>query len=112
MDDGIVAWRRFERDDGTVDLLLHRPEPWPSETSDRDPDWRCRYTITFPDGQVVSRQPAGVDPMQALLLALEAAWVDLRFVGDGTPAQRPPIQWLDQVDLGLSIRDLDAALEA
>ena len=106
--DDIIAWRRFERDDGVVELQLHRPEPWPSDEVDREPDWRCRYTIIFPDGETKSRRAAGVDPLQALLLAIESAWVDVRFLGDGTPTERPAVRWFDNDGLGLAIRDLVA----
>ncbi len=104
----VVASRIFERDDGIVRLELYQPAPWPHPDREGDPDWRCAYSIEFPDGLRRQRSSAGVDALQALLLAIESAWIDLRYLGDGTPARRPPLRWLGMDDLGLAIRDLDS----
>ena len=108
-----VLSRRFERDDGFVHLSLEQPQPWPKPEYDADPNdppWRCFYSLRFPDDEVKRRYAVGIDSMQALLLALEAAWGDLRSVGDDTPTQRPPVRWLGDDNLGFTLRDLAAII--
>ncbi|WP_213982107.1 hypothetical protein [Sphingomonas sp. dw_22] len=106
----VIASRAFDREDGKVTLSFHRPSPYPDPMHDRDPDdppWRCFYTIEFPDRETKCRASVGIDSIQALLLAFASAMGDLRYVGDGTPALRPPLQWLGEDDLGLSIRHFE-----
>ena len=102
----VIATRIFDREDGKVRLSFHKPAPYPDPDHDADPDdppWRCFYSIDFPDGEAVCRYAAGIDSIQALLLAFASAMGSLEYVGDGTPARRPALQWLGQDDLGLSI---------
>ena len=101
--DEVVARRLFDRDDGSVELTIHKPQPWPSDTVDREPDWVCWYAITFPEGERVQRSAAGIDSIQAMLLAFASAQGALTHVGNGTPTLRPSLRWLDEDDLGLTI---------
>ncbi len=108
--DDVVVTRRFERDDGEVLLLVHKPTPDPKPEIDADPDdppWRCFYTIRFPDGEIKHRSTMGIDGMQALLLSIAAAQGDLRNMGNGTPEKRPAIRWLGEGDLGLTVPEFD-----
>jgi hypothetical protein len=104
--DAIVAQRIFGSEAGAVELRLYQPQPWPSDTVDREPDWVCWYTIAFPEGETTKHCTPGVDSVQALLLAFASAAHALRYVGDGTPARRPPVHWLDSDDLGLTINHI------
>ncbi|MDT8759546.1 hypothetical protein MZO42_12640 [Sphingomonas psychrotolerans] len=102
----VIASRIFERDDGVVELRFHKPEPYPDPELDADPGnppWRCLYTIGFPDGETVRGSAVGIDSVQALLLVFASAKRRLCHVGDGTAARRPPLRWLGEIDLGLSI---------
>ncbi|TGX53963.1 hypothetical protein E5A73_07465 [Sphingomonas gei] len=106
----IVASRIFDREDGKVSLSFHKPGPYPDPELDADPDdppWRCFYTIAFPDGETKRSYSVGIDSIQALLLAFAGAMQALQYVGDGTPTRRPPLQWLGEDDLGLSIRHFE-----
>ncbi len=109
-DDDVIVTRMFERDDGDVLLLIHKPRPDPKPESDIDPartPWKCFYTIRFPDGEIKHRSCTGIDGMQALLLAIGAAAGDIRRTRDGTGAARSIIRWLGETDLGLSIQHFD-----
>ncbi len=106
----IIATRTFDRADGPVELRVHKPSPYPDPRYDADPanpPWRCFYTIVFPDGETKRGYSVGVDSVQALLLAFSSAGHRVRHVGNGTPALRPPAQWLGEDDLGLSIPDFE-----
>ena len=105
--DDVIASRTFESDAGAVELHLHRPLAWPSDDVDREPDWVCWYAISFPNGDSRQAGIAGVDAIQALLLAFAAAKGDLDYVGDSTPTRRPELRWLGQTDLGLSINHFE-----
>ena len=109
-DDDVVVSRSFERDDGEVLLIIHKPRPYPKPEIDADPNdppWRCFYSIRFPDGEIKHRGAVGIDGMQSLLLAIAAAAADMQNVADGTPAKRPPLRWLGGDDLGLTINHFD-----
>ncbi|GAA3717508.1 hypothetical protein GCM10022268_27420 [Sphingomonas cynarae] len=105
--DDVVARRIFESEAGPVELRIHRPQPWPSDTVEREPDWVCWYSIHFPGGEIRQGGVAGVDSIQAMLLSFASAAGALRYVGDGTSTRRPPLQWLDDDDLGLTINHFD-----
>ena len=101
-DDDVVASRTFERDDGEVVLLIHRPRLDPKPGFDVDA-WRCEYTIRFPDGELTKRSAVGIDGMQAMLLAIGGASSAMRYIGNGTPEKRSEIRWLEADQLGLTI---------
>jgi len=78
---------------GAVRLALGRPE--------RDPgpggDWRCRVVIAGL-GRPIDRHAYGIDPLQALALALEMARMYLSF----TPlADGERLTWLGASELGI-----------
>lgn len=96
----VVAERRLEAvgPDGAgtvVTLAIGRP--------DRDPlpggDWRCRYRVTGLGDDSV-RAAFGVDPLQALLLAVYKIQVELSERARTTGAR---LAWLGQADLGLHV---------
>ena len=93
--------RTFTVDDQDVMCRFFQPEAG-------DRDFGCRYEIEWPEG-LRSRRAYGVDEVQALLLAMEMAHVEL-LVARNRNARR--ISWLDQRRLGLpvseAIRDWDA----
>jgi len=70
-------------------------------------DYFCRYEIDWPK-KTRGRRVGGVDGVQALLLAMQAAHVDFLMARKDEGAK---IVWLDQKDLGLplsqGLRDLD-----
>ncbi len=109
-DDDVVVTRTFTRDDGDVLLLIHKPWPDPKPGVDADPSdppWRCYYTIRFPDGEIKHRSAMGIDGMQAMLIAIGAARMDLQYRANGTPERRPEIHFLGEVELGLTIPQYD-----
>ena len=99
-DDDVVVSRVFERDDGDVLLLIHRPRPDP-RPGETDPPHRCGYTLRFPEGEIRQSYAMGVDGMQSLLLAIGKAQVDLRYKNRGE--HRPVVRWLGEENLGLTI---------
>ncbi|WP_349982297.1 DUF6968 family protein [Sphingomonas carotinifaciens] len=105
--DGIIAQRTFDSELGPVELRIHKPRPWPSDTVGREPDWVCWYSIQYPGERLKTHSAAGVDGIQAMLLAFASAAVNLRYFGDGTPARRPPLKWLGEDDLGLTINHFE-----
>lgn len=70
-------------------------------------DFACRYDIDWPEG-ARSRRVFGVDPVQALLLAMQGAHVDLLMAREDMGYT---VRWMDSDSLGLplmgSLRDLD-----
>jgi hypothetical protein len=97
----VIAERVFTAGDNDVRLEVFRPEPDPRG------DYRCCYTLR---GAGLERdfRGYGVDPMQALLLALANAHVDLlAFRRDAGI----PITWLDMRDLGLPLASGVAAAD-
>ncbi|WP_447412345.1 DUF6968 family protein, partial [Clostridium perfringens] len=67
--DDVVARRVFGSEAGPVELRIHRPQPWPSDTMEREPDWVCWYSIAFAGGETRKHATAGVDSVQAMLLS-------------------------------------------
>ena len=76
--------------DQTVDLLIFQPKP------DQN-DWRCDLQLHWPTGPKTS-YAMGVDPMQALLLAIDQAHVHLLHFSRESGAE---LRWLDDSSLGL-----------
>jgi hypothetical protein len=70
-------------------------------------DFACRFEIDWPEGQR-QRRIFGIDPTQALLLAMEMAHVYLLMARE---QQGRNVHWLDSASLGLplmpNMRDLD-----
>lgn len=70
-------------------------------------DYACRYEIIWPD-KPRSRRVYGVDGVQALLLAMQGAHLDLLLARQDKGMD---VQWLDGPNLGLPIsralRDMD-----
>ena len=63
-------WRTFDFSDGSqADLTLYPPRA-------DGADWRCDYALGLPSRPVRS-YAMGIDPLQALLLALDIAQVHL-----------------------------------
>lgn len=102
-EDVAFVTRSFEREDGEVILLVHKPLPWvpKDDTNPDDPAFRCAYTICFPDGEIARGSAVGIDSMQALLLALAGAQGPMRYKNRGEP--RPAPRWLGEDDLGLQV---------
>ena len=88
---------------GGVDVpcRFFRPVAW-------EKDFLCRYEIEWPE-RVRSLEVAGVDEVQALLLAMQAAHSDLLASRE---KDGKPVSWLGMRRLGLpvpeAIRDLDS----
>lgn len=102
----VFVSRVFDRSDGEVGLFFYKPEPYPMVGVDADPNkppWRCAYAIHFPDGETKRFHAVGIDSMQAFLLAVASAKGNLQYVGNCTPERRPPVHWLGEDDLGLTI---------
>jgi hypothetical protein len=89
----IFIERQFELPDGaTVALLFLRPEP------DGD-DYRCGYEIIWPD-RTRSSYATGIDAVQALLLAMQKAHVELQV----SPEYKSgALSYLGERDLGLPL---------
>ncbi len=89
--DAVFIERQFELgDDANVVLRFLRPE------SDGD-DYRCKYQIVWPD-RVRDAYAVGIDGVQALLLAMRRAHVDLR---TSPEYQSGALCYLGERDLGL-----------
>lgn len=91
--------RNFKIDGQNVECRFYQPV--------RDgTDFLCRYTINIP-GQPRESQGYGVDAIQALLLAMKKAHVEMLVLRDKKGLH---FEWLDDVNLGLpideAIRDL------
>jgi hypothetical protein len=86
--------RTFVVDGVEVGCSFFQPEP------DRG-DYCCTYEIAWPEGPR-RRTIYGVDPIQAVLLAMQMAHVDLLVArkDDGRD-----VRWLDGCRLGLPIQD-------
>ncbi|TCM12032.1 hypothetical protein EDF56_1202 [Novosphingobium sp. PhB165] len=100
MVDDVIAERMFMVDGCEVFCRFFKPE--------RDgSDFSCRYVIDWPD-KAKARYVLGVDSIQALLLAMQSAHVDLLMVRKDDGAS---VIWLDRESLGLplsqGLRDLD-----
>lgn len=91
--DDIVAQRRFELR-GSLEVVIRFSRPVPDGN-----DFRCRYEIVWPDRTHVSNG-FGVDEMQALILAIEKAHVELLASPEG---RRGELTWLGMRDLHLPL---------
>jgi len=91
--------RFFKIDGQNVECRFYQP------TQDGT-DFSCRYTINLL-GKTKERRGYGVDAIQALLLAMKKAHVDLLVLRDQKCLR---VEWLDDENLGLpldeGIRDL------
>lgn len=91
--------RTYKIDGHDVECRFYTPD------QDRG-DYRCRYEIDLPNRPIAS-QGYGVDQVQALLLAMQKAHVELLVMRDKSGRR---VEWLDQENLGLpingAIRDL------
>ena len=91
--------RVFKIDDREVKCRFFQPQ-------EDGGDYLCRYTIDFPDNPRVS-QGYGVDAVQALLLTMKKAHVELLVLRDKKGWK---LEWLDDENLGLpldeNVRDL------
>ena len=67
-----------------------------------DVDFECRYEIAWPEG-VRSGIVPGVDSVQALLLAMQTAHIDLLASRENDGRQ---VTWLNQQSLGLPIAEV------
>ncbi|HEX8183744.1 MAG TPA: hypothetical protein VF747_03310, partial [Blastocatellia bacterium] len=90
--------RSFEAREATgtereVTLRMGKPIPDPKEGG----DWCCPYQIIGLGDDKVSAA-FGVDPLQALLLALQKAGAELSYY---QRVQNIKLTWLDDEDLGL-----------
>lgn len=65
-------------------------------------DYRCIYEIDLPNGPI-AYQGHGVDQIQALLLAMQKAHVDLLVLRDKSRRQ---VEWLDPENLRLPKNDV------
>jgi hypothetical protein len=87
--------RVFTVDGREVACRFFRPEPDCGSFS-------CRYEIDWPEG-ARGRSIGGVDDVQALLLAMQSAHLDLLLARrDGGRL----VSWMDETRLGLPIADV------
>ena len=91
--------RTFKIDGQSVECRFYRPE--------RDgQDFLCRYTIGLP-GKPRESHGYGIDAIQALLLAMQKAHVEMLVLRDKKGHR---VEWLNDENLGLplneEIRDL------
>ena len=71
---------------------------WPEPDSS---SFRCRFEIEWPEG-VRSRYAGGADEVQAMLLAMQMAHVDLLAARENDGRD---VSWMDGASLGLPIAD-------
>ena len=76
-----------------VVAILGKPAPMP----DFQTDWYCPWVIEAPDRRL-EHDAAGVDSLQALLLAVSALRSDLQQVG-----RRGKLTYLEGEDLGIAL---------
>lgn len=102
----IILERTFNADRESILLEVRKPE--------RDgQDFRCTFRLAGPDLDHEAHA-MGVDAVQALLLALQRAHIDLLAYRRDTGR---PVQWLDMRELGLPLAgnvtpaDFDAPLD-
>jgi hypothetical protein len=85
--------RQFGLDDGSfVTVRFLKPVPDGN-------DFRCDFQIEWPNSKV-SKHSFGVDSVQALLLAMQIAHIDLLASPQSKADQ---LKWLDNADLGLPL---------
>ncbi|MEL6642583.1 MAG: hypothetical protein AAFQ79_01500 [Pseudomonadota bacterium] len=88
----IFASRTFEIGGQAVECRFHKPE--------RDGiDYSCQYEIDWPSAPVTKRA-FGVDQVQALLMAMQKAHVELLHARD---AKAMTVTWLEDENLSLPI---------
>ena len=89
----VVCEREFNTvlDGETIPILVQWMKPQPDGT-----DWRCDYSIAWPDRPLHRGYAMGVDSAQALVLAFSMASGELEFGAW-------PVRWFDNEvnDLGL-----------
>jgi hypothetical protein len=91
--ESIFAERRLElKDSATVIVRFFRPEP-------REVDYRCGYQISWPDRER-RFDIYGIDAVQALILAMQAAHAELLSSAEGKSGL---LLWLGEPDLGLPL---------
>lgn len=97
--DRLFVARQFTVDGSPVECRFSQPEPDGS-------DYRCLYEIEWPD-RLQSRWACGVDQVQALLLAMQGAHLDLLRAREDRGTE---VRWLDMSNLDLplsqSLRDM------
>ena len=86
--------RVFKIDGQNVECRFYRP-------STDGTDFLCRYTINLP-GQPRESHGYGVDAIQALLLAMTKAHLEMLFLRDKKGHR---VEWLDDENLGLPIHE-------
>ena len=91
----VIVQRRFELR-GSLEVIIRFSRPVPDGK-----DFRCRYEIVWPDRTDASNG-FGVDEMQALILAIEKAHIELLASIEG---RRGELTWLGQRNLGLPLSD-------
>ena len=97
----VIARRLF--DCGEQNVMLEIGAPYPM---DNGPDFWCPYRIRGLGSDAV-RRVGGVDSLQALFLAMQAAAADL-YASDA--AHEKALKWLDRDDFGLPISTILADL--
>jgi hypothetical protein len=105
-DEANIASRIFDRDDGQVLLRIYKPFPDTDTAFDNTPDdplFRCEYALHFPDEGIRWGNACGCDGVEALLLVIARAQLELRYVMDGSGEERSPPRWLGDEDLGLDV---------
>lgn len=97
----VIARRVF--DCGEMNVMLEIGTPY---RMGQGPDCWCPYRISgLGCGEV--KRVGGVDSMQALYLAMQAAAADLY---SSNAAREKILEWLGSTDLGLPVRDVIADL--
>ena len=93
MSENVVCEREFNTvvDGEAFPFVVRWMQPTPDQS-----DWRCEYSITWPDGSVRQGYAMGVDSTQALILAFHTVSTDLELAPW-------PVRWFDNDvnDLGL-----------
>jgi hypothetical protein len=96
----VFVRRVFTVDGREVVCRFFWPEP------DRG-DFSCRYEIDWPEG-ARGRSIPGVDEVQALLLAMQTAHLDLLLARKDTGRL---VSWMDETRLGLPIAEVVRGLD-
>ncbi len=78
----------------SVVVEIGKPAPMPDTPHE---DWYCPWTVQS-RGDVRQHWAAGVDPVQALLLAISGLRADLQALG-----RRGKLTWLDDENLGIEL---------
>jgi len=100
----VIARREFDfagpHGHATVVASIGRPARMPDAPHG---DWYCPWLIEGPD-RSHGMYGAGVDELQALLLAISGVRFDLQWI-----AQRGTLTWLEQGDLGIDLLPVPGA---